>query len=91
MRNYISEKLFSHNACFFYLIVIYNSIHEKLILEFTGIKVVYQARILKVILKVRKLGKIGWYHRKQISSNTIKNEFLEKKICSEHFNKNQLI
>ena len=42
----------------FILFVLCNSIHENLILEFAGIKVIYQARILKVILKVRKLGKI---------------------------------
>ena len=47
----------------FILFVICNSIHENLILEFTGIKIIYQARILKVILKVRKLGKIEWCHR----------------------------
>ena len=46
------KGLFSHNACFFILVVIYNSIYEKLILEFTSIKVIYRTRILKVILKV---------------------------------------
>ena len=47
----------------FILFVKCNSIYENLMLEFTGIKVIYQARILKVILKVRKLGKIEWCHR----------------------------
>ena len=47
----------------FILFVIYNSIYQKLIFEFTAIKIIYQAIILKVILKVRKLGQIERCHR----------------------------
>ena len=42
----------------FILFVIYNSIYGKLILEFAGIEFIYQARVLKVMFKVRKLRKI---------------------------------
>ena len=61
-----NKKLYFWKAYFhtvlasFISFVIYNSFYEKLILEFTGIKVIYQAMILKVILKVGKLGKIQW-------------------------------
>ena len=56
-------KAYSHTMlASFILFVIYSSIYEKLILEFTGIKVIHQARISKLILKVRKLGKIKWCH-----------------------------
>ena len=61
-----NKKLYFWKAYFhtvlasFISFVIYNSFYEKLILEFTGIKVIYQAMILKVILKVGKLGKIEW-------------------------------
>ena len=53
------KSLFSDNACFFFLLVIYNSIYEELILCYWYKSHYYQAMILKLILKVRKLGKIG--------------------------------
>ena len=57
-------KAYSHTMlASFILFLIYNSIYEKPILEFRGIKIIYEARILKVILKARKLGKIEWCHR----------------------------
>ena len=73
-----NKKLYFWKAYFhavlasFISFVIYNSFYEKLILEFTGIKVIYQAMILKVILKVGKLGKIEWCTIiSKIFSNTI--------------------
>ena len=58
IRDYIL-KVYSHTMLVsFILFVIHSSIYQKLISEFTSIKVIYQARILKVILKVRKLEKI---------------------------------
>ena len=54
-------KTYSHTMlASFILFVIYSSIYENIIVELTGIKVIYQDRILKVILKIRKLGKIEW-------------------------------
>ena len=62
----------------FILFVIYNLIYEKLILEFTGIKVIYQARILTASKFVPILSKMSLRRKK-------------KKTFSEYFNKNQLI
>ena len=58
IRDYILKSLFSHNACFFYLIC-----NTQFNLSKTNFRVYkyqshYQARILKVILKVRKLEKV---------------------------------
>ena len=69
----------------FILFVIYNSIYENIILEFTGIKVIYQVRILKVILQVRKLWKI-----EDVTSSKFV-PILSKETFSEYLNKNQLI
>ena len=60
LRNYIYKKLI---LTFQY--TIYNSIYEKLVLELQVIITshYYQVRILKVILRVRKLGKTEWCDR----------------------------
>ena len=58
LRNYIYKKLILR-----FQYTIHNSIYEKLILELQVWSHYYQVRILKVILEVRKLGKIEWCDR----------------------------